>query len=148
MKPGSLQVRCFHTEQMLMDEIGAALARAMERRSFPRMEISGDVAEAYETTIKERSMSWVLCGCTTLGNPIRLACEISHDDSWVPVVTVSSTETEESHYIVVGRDKREALAEILALIDEIIGLASARSKYEREHLAELLAGKTAFTIYE
>ncbi len=148
MKPGNLEVQCARMEQMLMDEIGAALARAMERRSFPRMAVSGDIAGAYETTIKERSMTWVLTGCTTLGNPIRMAFEIAHDESWVPVVTVSSTETEEPQYIVAGRDVREAAAEVVGLVDRIIGFASARSKYEREHLAELLQGKTEFTIYE
>jgi hypothetical protein len=93
-------------EQMLMEEIGAALGRAMEHRSFPRMAVSGDIAGAYETTIKDCSMLWVLTGCTTLGNPI------------------------------------------VRIMEHIIGLASARSKYEREHLQELLQGKTEFTIYE
>ena len=61
---------------------------------------------------------------------------------------VSSTETAEPQYVVVGKELSAAVAKTLALLEEIFELAAAQSKVEREHLPELLQGKTEFTLYE
>lgn len=148
MNSRSLEVRCAQLEQQIQAEILAVFARACDDRRFPRMAVSPGVIGAYPTTIKYRAITLVLSGCTTLGNPITLECEVCHDDFWVPVVTVSSTETEEPQDFVVGRDLSESVGQIVAVIEQIICLAAARSKYERDHLPELLEGRTEFTIYE
>ena len=148
MGAGTLQILCAQIEHSLMDQIGAVIARAVEQRLFPRMEVSGDVGGLYEATIKNRWMTWALAGCTPLGKAIRIEVEVSHDDSWVPVVTISSTETNDPLHFIIAHDVIAATNSVLESLKRIIEQARSRSQYEREHLPELLQGKHEFTIYE
>jgi hypothetical protein len=147
--PGMLEIICARQERRMMDRIGEAIHRYCEARPFPRMTVSGDIrGNVNSSTIAGHSLAWIIAGCTALGNPIHIEVEIIHDETWIPVIAISSTELEEPMLIVAERHDDDTFAAVMDTLDELVATASARSKFERANMGTLLAGQTNLTIYE
>ena len=147
MNPGMLEILCAREERRMMDRIGEAAHRYCEARPFPQFAVCGDIRGAlYSSTIIDQSLALIVSGRTALGNLIHVEIEVVHDDTWIPVAVISSTELEESLFIVMRRHDDDAFAEVLETLDQLVAAATARVKFERDNLSVLLRGRTSFTI--
>lgn len=147
MKLSDLEIICARSEMRLYRRLGAALGAHMQNRRVAQQQIKGDMPGLKEHTAEGRSLIWEYSACTPLGNPISVIIEITHDESWIPIVSISSTESDEPIILLIERDDEKTLVAITDILDEIVESACKRSNSERENLPTLLAGKSHFTFY-
>lgn len=143
-----LEIICKRTQDRMSGRIADAIGDYAKANPFAQMGISGDVrGSLYPSTIIGQSRVWIISGCTPLGSLIQIEIEITHDETWIPVVVVSSTELDEPLVIVSMRHDDETFDRVMEAIDALVAAGAARFKYERERLPELLEGRTSFTFY-
>lgn len=147
MSLSDLEIICARSEMRLYRRLGAAFGAHMQNRQIAQQHINGDMPGLNEHSTQGRSLIWEYSACTPLGNPIAVIIEITHDESWIPIVSISSTESDEPIVLVIERDDQKTVTAITDILDEIVQFACKRSNFERENLPTLLAGTSHFTIY-
>ncbi|WP_131989697.1 hypothetical protein [Chthoniobacter flavus] len=148
MKPSALEIICAREERRMMDRIGDTMRKYFEKPPFPRFEVEADIrGMLHSDSIIEQSLAWRIGGCTPLGNPIQIELEIIHDETWIPVVSISSTEIDEPVLIVVQRHDDHTFEAVTELLDILVAKALSRCSYEEQNLGVLIADWNEATIY-